>query len=1171
MGPVSPVERVTRARAAAKKDTATTKSKSTRVTKSQNDDDMNAPPKKGMAAKTVTSRRTKTVPEATEVENAKGKGTKAKEPAPAASLAAVPRRRVKVTPLEPIQQQPEPEPPRPLETSNGKKTSTRSKKADKTKEGESNPQDSAPPTRARANRTNTTRSEKKAEEPVVSLKTTRGRPKKTIGPEIETTATAEPTKRQTRSRTGSSASVNQATADAAVKPTTTTRKKVTFQDLPESDKENVPIPSRTSTAKKSKAAPTTGIRAKPLRKPAATNAAIRKKATTTRDATKEDKVQPEEPCVLTPKKITQVTRSTTPNDSDGDELNGAKTPVRDLSLSPKRVANPSGTLSPVKKLNFTPALQPNSPEKSKAQPTMLSPARRLPTSPYKDSLKESPRRGEVMPTFLNSTSKPHTINPALLTASTPSQSRLLQSPKRGALNASLFSNSNLRPQQPPLKTSLLQSPARRLFSPEKAKVGEAERVHVLVEEDALHTRSPDAAVSCNFRASQSPERGCKVITLSDDELTQETTGFLDFDNSVLNIRSPLKINKATPSPGKSPPQENAPDSLMFDNVLQQQLSLSISPEGASNKVTEEVSNVQFQLDPMEGVVTTVASSEQDENLPLSSVLFRAPRGREAEESSEDELQSPEKSFHIGRPNVTSINVRSRLSTAIGETSRDMGFTPLAVQFSSWLASSPEKQGQNSKPRHGLFSPVATEHVPGEVQISRQSTPRQKTPANKLSANAKSQTASRLSIAQSTAGTPSKTSLEDEMKARESDEIIDNQDASEAQSNLNPDSNDKTEVIAELHPAELVHSEGDDAILPANDDLTTDLVNQNTFTDTAVIDFAALAEEAKELATAAELHSRESSNSSTYGDENLAPIEPAMDAQEDLNEASAANALHVELFRDSAAAAGLASPENGSSGNEGVATPIRRDLTQPRFLNTVVSKVPLRPEGEASPLKITKKRPRSMSEGPLSSAKRRSLEDIRNLGIQTATMVTPDRIQQSATLVTPGQISFTVDDFGDSTLDGIELPDDVIMDENEGVTTAGTPSAMKSTPTVRNVRSVSTPSRTPLKAVGNGVLHGAVVYVDVHTSEGADASGIFVELLTQMGAKCVKEWKWKSRASLAAMDAGEEVTPPSNKIGITHVIYKDGGKRTLEKIRDANKMTENGHGGVWCVGVGWVLE
>lgn len=93
-------------------------------------------------------------------------------------------------------------------------------------------------------------------------------------------------------------------------------------------------------------------------------------------------------------------------------------------------------------------------------------------------------------------------------------------------------------------------------------------------------------------------------------------------------------------------------------------------------------------------------------------------------------------------------------------------------------------------------------------------------------------------------------------------------------------------------------------------------------------------------------------------------------------------------------------------------------------------------------------------------------------------------------------------------------------------------------------------------VNPSLLRGAVVFVDVHTTEGADASGIFMELLTQMGARCRKTWDWNP--SSPSGDAS------SNKFGITHIVYKDGGKRTLEKVRQTN-------GAVQCVGVSWVLE
>lgn len=105
-----------------------------------------------------------------------------------------------------------------------------------------------------------------------------------------------------------------------------------------------------------------------------------------------------------------------------------------------------------------------------------------------------------------------------------------------------------------------------------------------------------------------------------------------------------------------------------------------------------------------------------------------------------------------------------------------------------------------------------------------------------------------------------------------------------------------------------------------------------------------------------------------------------------------------------------------------------------------------------------------------------------------------------------------------------------------------------TPVQTNTKThAQTPGRDP------ALLGGAVVFVDVHTMEGADASAIFVELLTQMGARCVKAWNWNPNDEDA-----------SAKIGITHVVYKDGGKRTMERVRETK-------GVVQCVGVGWVLE
>ncbi|KAL6877010.1 hypothetical protein J3F83DRAFT_727818 [Trichoderma novae-zelandiae] len=104
-------------------------------------------------------------------------------------------------------------------------------------------------------------------------------------------------------------------------------------------------------------------------------------------------------------------------------------------------------------------------------------------------------------------------------------------------------------------------------------------------------------------------------------------------------------------------------------------------------------------------------------------------------------------------------------------------------------------------------------------------------------------------------------------------------------------------------------------------------------------------------------------------------------------------------------------------------------------------------------------------------------------------------------------------------------------------------------------SIGTPARTPRRDLNPNLLRGAIVFVDVHTSEGADASGIFVEVLTQMGARCPQKWNWNPSSASNS---------ESTRVGITHVVFKDGSKRTLEKVREAK-------GVVQCVGVSWVLD
>ena len=206
----------------------------------------------------------------------------------------------------------------------------------------------------------------------------------------------------------------------------------------------------------------------------------------------------------------------------------------------------------------------------------------------------------------------------------------------------------------------------------------------------------------------------------------------------------------------------------------------------------------------------------------------------------------------------------------------------------------------------------------------------------------------------------------------------------------------------------------------------------------------------------------------------------------------------------------------------VFTPAKPGTHQTREVYTV-SKVPLRPSAEDSPLKLPRQRSKSFG----------------------------------------GALAVLADNSSGQE----ELPD-------QPLTPQLAPIAVPQTPSTGMKLDLDTPGRTNGKSRPSDVLKGAVVYVDVHTTEGADASGIFIELLNQMGARCVKQWHWNPRSSLGddlegtespdSTPAAVSSTPTASKIGITHVVYKDGGVRTLEKVRLSK-------GVVTCVGVGWVLE
>lgn len=1295
MAPTSPVKRVTRARAAAKSSTEDTAPKKLGTTKVAKSTTTKTAATKAAATK-ATTRKTRTKDEVEEevVEAEPTKKTTRTTTKAAAPLPAAPRRRVKVTPLdapaaeEPV---PEPEPEKPK-----RKTTTRTKKAaepePELEHAEEEPA-AATSTRARTTRTaaakpppKKTASKTTKSEPAAPK--TRGRPKKSEQPE-EPEPEPVKTTRQTRARSGSTVSQQPDAIEVAPKPRVGTRKKVTFQDVSEDEKENEPVAPRRAAAKKATAA--TGLRAKPVRKPAATTT---KKAAATRS-----RITKAEPRALTPKKISQVQRTVSPEDSE-DELSGAKTPVRDLSLSPKRNANLAAQLSPAKKLDFTQTLKAKSPERLADHAALLSPARR-PTSPAKAPTVQSPAKGSPKRVDIFPSDTQETVATALTAPTLPG---LQQSPRRGVIDSTIFSHSAIKAKRSPLKESLLQSPARRLFSPAKQRTPLSVHRDTENEDPSQGMETvEEITVSSHFRASMSPQRAGRVHRMSDEELADELAMDTDFDQSVLKMtspkKSPIKIFKPVISEAlNEEPQmqviqndveetaraveelQELEETQQSEDEIEVEQELTIEPAQVSLSATDESTE---ESEKEERVVRPTLSG-RGKAPRISQILFRTNRSSE-EEESEDELaadQTPDRAPRLFRSSMTGNNTRSRLSMGIQPSAnRNVGFTPLAAQMSGWLANSPDK----NTPSKGLFSPAAAQHVAGEIQISRQSTPQQ----HKASPMMRSSVTSRPSMTASALGSPEKSSFFAEQMSAMDNGVGDEITIADEMTGVETEADDLTTgtVVAAENAAlfeELQHAdepsgvEGDeeDTTVIINkpvEELTTDLVNQTHASDTAMVDFQNLAQEAENMADANETATE---TSSEYGDENAGPEEtlnltvmeremtpeeqtlnlhvmeqeaadnttvmdtpiarPVVAADEPtlnlhvLEENATARSvsstpvaksyesieeptLNLDVLEKNAAPTPVArahvsldeptldlqvleqnalvrtpgtaqsvrvaeraitpdgSPEPTASplkavlveDTDDMATPVGRIFSGPRVFNTVVSKVPLKPEGEESPIKIPKKRSRSMSMSKQQSPpKRPQLTPIGKLAARStsAPVLSPSRSVRSAAPspahTTPGQMSFMVDDFGDSTLDGIELPDDE-MDFDVG-RPAATPSTIKSSKTVRSV--APTPARAPLGAVGEGVLHGAVVYVEVHTSEGADASGVYIDLLSQMGAKCIKDWRWNPRTSV---HAGDDLAAAS-KIGITHVVYKDGGKRTLEKVRDAK-------GEVWCVGVRWVLE
>ncbi|KAI4174871.1 MAG: hypothetical protein LQ346_008166 [Caloplaca aetnensis] len=893
----------------------------------------------------------------------------------------------------------------------------------------------------------------------VQLPKARGRPKRTA--ESEAPVATETVRDDVEPELPSKITRGRAQVIAVKPPSTRTRaaaaapkKKVKFDEQSQQDKENQPL----LDAQKKPESKSTGLRAKPIRKPVTATGGPKGTRATKKSTKTEDNASKQAATPLSPKKITQVAK--TPSVGSEDELVGDKSPLKILNKSPSKIPmSVSRDILPIFSSLQTEEVQvPDSPTKEVSPGRLTTSPRKPPPSPYKDALKESPRKFDL---------GKRPAQPKFDAPTSPSKSPLKEAPKRVNLGDS---QPILQWSKTPMKSSLMQSPARRPggssvkpafnFSPSKSfpnvPIVDAPIASQQANAFKLPSMSVESAASSPLRAARSPEKPPEVY----DSVKNSRA----VDQAITPAASPSKLRE-NKSLDASPEVKDDEDCLGTQEHSKQVDEVAVSQVHTTEVTLEQPGSSDHEeystLPSLEALPTriddplpelrqadAVVCDVESEPTPLEATkAFVEPAfmlrssmlvDKVDESESEDELASPQKlaspsplkTFGIsakdfGTPSVlgpsksTGLSANAHRASARRSQRNSIAMTPLAMQMSSWLAASPEKkEGERISHKPGVFSPAKRIFPIGNEQSS----------AN-------------LAL-----GSPAKpTFFEDEMAIRDEE----------------------------------------DAVLVAEGTSIDEL--QDCYDDEQI-----------------EVHDSEDSQASeTYGDENAVPEGSAFYVLEQQEQDYTLTCTPAKVFDQYS-----------------------------REIHTV-SKVPLRPAADDSPLVIPRKRSRSLS-APLSVVSMPERESI-------------------------GRDSVLSPVLQDRNLSMAILPGDSNAPTTPETSTAGQSLLF------------NTPGRSIRKGGYSSVLKGAVVYVDVHTTEGADASGIFVDLLTQMGARCIKQWHWNPQCSISSIvgdspkqDSFQEAGISGGKVGITHVVYKDGGKRTLEKVREAK-------GAVLCVGVGWVLE
>lgn len=851
------------------------------------------------------------------------------------------------------------------------------------------------------------------------VRPTRGRPRKVAQPEPAQPTEPAPQSKPTRSRVTAATKSGTNTTQAA------TKKSVKFQ---EPGKENV------EPASKKEPVPT-GLRGRPAKKRGPTPAS---KSSAQKSAAGDKKP-------LSPKKVTQVP-VTRDYESEDELAAGGYTPtIKQLQKSPVKPPSRAHPAAHSDELQEPDEEDPDSTMQvneailnppNLGLSSLASPARRMPASPFKDTMK-SPARKIGAISFPGSALKP--ANKASGSeAPTPFKASLLQSsakrPPSPIKGLQLGSAQKSQP-HPGFKASMLQSPAKRAMPGLKSLLESR-----TIEPDPLHG-SPTRRNQT--QSSQSAQKGRPSEKLLSEEHASDDLAEDDTDELVMkpvsNIRFSGRLSAVLPRAAdpdddselldvdelpKNPTDVLAIGSDKIDEAVAADAVGEIAISEPDDGPAAEHMSDSLESDTDESIIAdeivvqtkdSTVAAQAAENPPQQLLVSSGNpsyelREKELEHGNDMDSEEEDESHVLitGTPTAHSLvgSRESRRST--------LGFTALAEQFGAWSATSPVKTPGGKS----LQEPVVS---PAEGQVAKDTLP-------------------------NTSPVADVNFFEDEMHV--------SQDGSRPQEDKMTDQHEPvtgSEIEEPVLEDIMMVDEDIDLIHEANELSLMD-PHQNSAHDDTLSDA-----------------------SQEYGDENQIPIDPRME-----NERRAP------------------------------VTPVRP--MQPKFFHTT-TKVPLKPAAEPTP----------------SPLKKRSL---------SASRVAPKRPAASGS--SSGQLFSRTPNKADDRTNSVPVTPTGASASNTDIWST-----------------IGSPARTPHKDLNTALLRGAVVHVDVYTSEGADASGIFVELLTNMGARCVKTWHWNPDSSI-----NEESS--SNKIGITHVVYKDGGKRTLEKVRRTNGIVQ-------CVGVSWVLD